>query len=146
MTRRMIVSVFAGVMLAAGVVYSHGDVTPQEVDVSDLPSVDGWGEDNPYAELDGEDRDAVIRRGHHAYRLNCANCHGIDARAGGIAPDLRLLTPSVDDAYYVGRVRDGGGRGMPAFGEVLQPEAVWAIRVWLETLYEDAMEEYYGAP
>lgn len=132
-------------MLAAGIVHSHGNVTPSPVDVEGLPAIDGWTEENPYRDLSSGERDTVIRRGEYAYHQNCANCHGLDAKAGGIAPDLRMLTPSVDDAYYVGRVRNGG-RGMPAFGDVLQPEAVWAIRSWLETLHDQAMEERYGTP
>ncbi len=33
---------------------------------------------------------------------------------------------------------------MPQFEGILQPEAAWAIKTWLDTLHEAAMEERYG--
>ena len=99
--------------------FAHGDVTPQAVDISSLPAL-------------GKEWKA-----------------GIDAISGGIAPDLRKLdkdcmTMSNEDAcikeideYYQTTVRKGRVRNgavyMPPFEAILQQEAVWAIKAYLET-------------
>ncbi|WP_043765061.1 cytochrome c-550 PedF [Algiphilus aromaticivorans] len=141
----LIASTICASLLVAGAAHAHGNVTPQPVDVEGLPDVEGWSDSNPYRQLEGKKRQKVIEKGDYAFHQTCAGCHGLEAKAGGIAPDLRMLTPKADDAYFVGRVQSGG-RGMPAFGEVLEPEAVWAIRTWLETKHDEAMEERYGSP
>lgn len=120
---------------------AHGDVTPQAVDTSDLPDIEGgndvWVETNPYS---GNAR--AIEIGASAYNQNCARCHGLEAISGGIAPDLRYLElgPSGDEwfseRYRHGSVRDGKVY-MPPFDEVLGQKAGWAIRAWLETKYTE---------
>ncbi len=93
--------------------------------------------------------------GSSAYNQNCARCHGLEAISGGIAPDLRKLdndcatqkdaakqTACVKemDGYFIGKVRRGVSRNgavyMPPFEGVLQQEAVWAIKSYLETRRE----------
>ena len=80
----------------------------------------------------------AARVGEHAFAQNCARCHGLGAVSGGIAPDLRKLTPVDDDEYFIGRVMSGQVRNgvtyMPPFGEILSQEAIWAIRSWLDTV------------
>ena len=94
---------------------------------------------------------AAITVGTSAYAQNCARCHGIEAISGGIAPDLRMLdrdcmTQAADrkaacfkenDDYYATTVRKGRVRNgavyMPPFDGILQQEAVWAIKAYLET-------------
>ncbi len=141
-----------GLSGAAALVFSlsalaHGDVTPQAVDTKDLPALgDKWSAENPY-----RGNDAAIKVGTSAYAQNCARCHGIEAISGGIAPDLRMLdrdcmTQSADrktacfkenDDYYATTVRKGRVRNgavyMPPFEGILQQEAVWAIKAYLET-------------
>jgi len=113
---------------------AHGDVTPQLVDVSTLPKL---GEElkgvNPF-----RDNKEAVRIGTSAYNQNCARCHGLDAISGGIAPDLRKLDLEPDtDVYFIESVRGGKVRNgavyMPPFKEVLQQEAIWAIKAYLET-------------
>lgn len=127
----------------AGAVYAHGNVVPSAVDVEGLPPLEEWGTENPYRDIDGEVRDKIIATGKKGYGQNCVNCHGLEAVSGGIAPDLRMLEPGFDDQYYITIVREGG-KGMPAWEEMLEPESAWAIKTWLETKYEDAMAEKYG--
>jgi cytochrome c-550 PedF len=124
-------------------VSAHGNVTPQAVDTEGLPPVDGWSDHNPYRALAPAQRAKIEKMGDTAYHQTCAGCHGLGAKSGGIAPDLRLLAPETDDGYFVSRIRTGG-RGMPQFEGILQPEAAWAIKTWLDTLHEAAMEERYG--
>ena len=130
---------------------AHGDVTPQAVDTKDLPSLgDQWRPENPY-----RGNDKAIKVGTSAYNQNCARCHGLEAISGGIAPDLRKLdnecaglkdakkkpmcVKEVDD-YFASSVRKGKVRNgavyMPPFEGILNQEAVWSIKAYLETRRE----------
>ncbi len=134
----------AALLLSASAL-AHGDVTPQAVDVSTLPPLGkDWKAENPY-----RDNQAAIKVGTSAYAQNCARCHGIEAISGGIAPDLRKLDKDCMgmsnkaacikeiDEYYVATVRKGRVRNgavyMPPFEGMLQQEAMWAIKAYLET-------------
>ncbi len=134
-----------------GPAWAHGDVTPQAVDTSSLPKLgDAWRTENPYRK-----NEAAIKVGSSAYNQNCARCHGLEAISGGIAPDLRKLdnecatlkderkkaacVKDVDD-YYAGSVRRGKVRNgavyMPPFEGILNQEATWSIKAYLETRRE----------
>lgn len=116
---------------------AHGDVVPQAVDTSELEQLgEEWRETNPY-----RGNDKAIALGAGAYNQNCARCHGLEAKSGGIAPDLRALEPGDDgDEWFQYRVRNGATRNgipyMPKFEGILTQEALWAIRAWLETQYD----------
>ena len=135
----------AGALVLTTSVLAHGDVTPQAVDVSGLtPLGADWKAENPY-----RGNQAAIKVGTSAFAQNCARCHGIDAISGGIAPDLRKLDKDCAtmankdgcykeiDEYYATTVRKGRVRNgavyMPPFEGILQQEAVWAIKAYLET-------------
>jgi cytochrome c-550 PedF len=126
----------AGARLSA-----HGNVTPQAVDTSALPDLEGgndkWVQHNPY-----RGNAKAIEIGQSAYGQNCARCHGLDAISGGIAPDLRYLElGDSGDEWFVQRFQHGSVRDgkvyMPPMGEVLGQKAGWAIRAWLETKHSD---------
>ena len=115
----------------------HGDVTPQAVDTSGLPVLGKQlHRENPY-----RDNREAIRVGSSAYNQNCARCHGLEAVSGGIAPDLRKLEVDAEtDEYFLesvqrGKVRNGAVY-MPPFQEILNQEAIWAIKAYLETRRE----------
>ena len=130
---------------------AHGDVTPQAVDTKDLPTLGAdWRVENPY-----RSQAKAIPIGTSAYNQNCARCHGLEAISGGIAPDLRKLDNDCAtlkdaakkaacvkevDGYFLGKVRRGVTRNgavyMPPFDGILQQEAVWAIKSYLETRRE----------
>ncbi len=139
----------AAALLLSTAVLAHGDVTPQAVDTTSLKKLgDTWSASNPYR----GDKPA-IKVGESAYTQNCARCHGIDAISGGIAPDLRMLDRDCMsmankdaclaeiDEYYANTVRKGRVRNgavyMPPFEGILQQEAVWAIKAYLETRRAD---------
>lgn len=141
----------AAALLCCSTAWAHGDVTPQVVDTSSLPKLGAdWKGENPY-----RGHAAAIKIGASAYNQNCARCHGLEAISGGIAPDLRKLdnecvTLKVDtrkkacvaeiDQYYAGSVRKGKVRNgavyMPGFEGILNQEATWAIKSYLETRRE----------
>jgi cytochrome c-550 PedF len=141
-------------LLACGAAWAHGDVTPQAVDTKELPVLGAdWRADNPYRAPPAQPKAVTI--GSSAYNQNCARCHGLEAISGGIAPDLRKLDNDCAivkdagkqaacvkemDGYFIGKVRRGVSRNgavyMPPFDGVLQQEAVWAIKSYLETRRE----------
>jgi len=137
--------------VAAAAALAHGDVTPQAVDTHELPALGTeWRSENPFRQ-----HDKAIAIGTSAYNQNCARCHGLEAISGGIAPDLRKLDNdcvNVRDAakkaacvkeideYFSATVRRGRTRNgavyMPPFEGVLNQEAVWSIKSYLETRRE----------
>ena len=130
---------------------AHGDVTPQTVDTRTLPPLGAqWLPSNPYGA--GPELSEALRIGSSAYNQNCARCHGLEAISGGMAPDLRKMdedcTSLADaskkkaciaeiDGYFAATVRRGRTRDgrvyMPAFDSVLNQEAVWAMRTYLNS-------------
>lgn len=140
-------------VLGTGAAWPHGDVTPQAVDTAGLPSLGvAWRDENPF-----RGKPEAIQIGSSAYNQNCARCHGLEAISGGIAPDLRQLdndcaTQRVEakrkacvaetDQYYLSSVRRGKVRNgavyMPPFEGVLNQEAMWSIKAYLETRREKA--------
>jgi len=135
-------------VLACALAFAHGDVTPQAVDTTGLPALgEGWREENPF-----RSNDVAVRIGTSAYNQNCARCHGLEAISGGIAPDLRKLDndcsvlkdaarkaacqKEIDD-YFLNTVRHGRTRNgavyMPPFEGVMNQEAIWSIKAYLET-------------
>ena len=140
MKRIITVATALSLMAFVGQAFAHGDVAPQDVDISGLTPLNGEEHlENPYR--DGDDYDAAIGIGDKAYNQNCARCHGLGAVSGGIAPDLRYLIPGEDDEYFVEKVKLGAVRNgvtyMPPFGEIFSDEAIWAIRSWLDTVAEE---------
>ncbi|GAB0151552.1 cytochrome c-550 PedF [Marinobacterium sp. BA1] len=124
----------------SGQVLAHGDVTPQAVDTEGLSSLgEDWADTNPYR-TPSDDHDLAVKIGASAYNQNCARCHGLDGISGGIAPDLRYLSPDFEgDDWFKYRVINGAVRDgavyMPKMADTLSQEALWAIRTWLETKY-----------
>ncbi len=136
--RKLLMTAVLGASVMASQAWAHGDVTPQKADISALPQLgDEWEETNPYT-----GNEEAIRIGESAYAQNCARCHGLDGISGGIAPDLRKLEPGYDgDEWFVYRVRNGAVRNgvpyMPKMADYLSQEALWSIRAWLETKYDE---------
>jgi cytochrome c-550 PedF len=130
---------------------AHGNVVPQAVDTTGLPSLgDNWRDENPF-----KTNKLALKIGASAYNQNCARCHGIEAISGGIAPDLRQLDRDCVslknepkktacykemDAYFLASIRHGKVRNgavyMPAFEGVFNQEAMWSIKTYLESRRE----------
>lgn len=126
-------------LLAAPLAWSHGDVTPQPVDIKGLELLgDEWLEENPYREGHPQ-HELAVDIGARAYNSNCAACHGLEAKSGGIAPDLRELENGTwGDEWYKELVTNGAERNgrvlMPRMSDYVSQEGLWAIRTWLETV------------
>jgi len=132
-------SVTASLLTVLGVVHGHGDVQPQAVNTEGLEAIgEEYAEENPYRLAGGEQYDLAIEIGASAYNQNCARCHGLEAISGGIAPDLRQLEDGIfGDEWWLERVRKGysqnGAYKMPPFEGLINQEAMWAIRSYVET-------------
>lgn len=116
--------------------FAHGDVAPQPMDVSTLPPLgEEWLDSNPYT-----GNEEAIKIGKSGYNQNCARCHGLEVISGGIAPDLRNLNnldKAEADEWFIYRIRNGSVRDgrvyMPPFEGILQQEAMWSIKAFIET-------------
>lgn len=119
--------------------FAHGDVTPQAMDTSSLPDVgEKWLGENPWRDPEADVWQKAIDIGSSGYNQNCARCHGLGGVSGGVAPDLRKLSADWDgDEWYIERFRNGATQNgitkMPAFEEILDQKAAWAIRTYVET-------------
>jgi mono/diheme cytochrome c family protein len=69
--------------------------------------------------------------GRHLFLLNCAHCHGDDAR-GGEGPDLHNLHKS--DARIHQQITFGTKGEMPSFGKKFQESDIQALIAYLRTL------------
>ena len=74
------------------------------------------------------------RRGYELFSMNCAHCHGADAR-GDEGPDLHGLTKS--DARIAALIKNGIKGEMPKFGSKLSEADVQALVSFLRTLGEN---------
>jgi len=130
----------AALLVVTALAVGHGNVTPQPVDTKDLPKLAGPLTENPYR---GSPAQAAAQQiGSSAFNQNCARCHGLEAVSGGIAPDLRHLPKGKEgDEYFQMRIRNGSVRNgvtyMPPFEGVFSEEAIWAIRTYLDSRYEE---------
>ncbi|HEY0286070.1 MAG TPA: cytochrome c-550 PedF [Pseudomonas sp.] len=126
-------------MLLSNLVQAHGNVVPQAVATDGLEQLGPeWRTENPYRT--SKDHDKALEIGASAYNQNCAACHGLEAKSGGIAPDLRLLDQgAAGDEWFVERVRNGAVRDgrvyMPKMADYLSQEALWAVRTYLDSVY-----------
>lgn len=126
-------------LMSAGAVMAHGNVTPTAVNTGNLEKLgEEWRTENPYR--NSKDHDEAVSIGASAYNQNCAACHGLEAKSGGIAPDLRLLDEGASgDEWFVERVRHGSVRDgrvyMPKMADYLSQEALWAVRTYLDSVH-----------
>ncbi|MGV5316535.1 cytochrome c-550 PedF [Pseudomonas aeruginosa] len=133
--------VLAGLSLSS-LALAHGDVTPQAVDTKGLePLGKEWRDTNPYRKPYAK-HDLAVEIGASAYNQNCARCHGLEAKSGGVAPDLRLLeTGAEGDEWFKERVINGAVRDgavyMPKMADFISQEGLWAIRSYLESVHVD---------
>lgn len=135
-------------LLFSTVAWSHGDTAPQPVDTGSLPELEEWLESDPFRT--GEHHEEAVSVGSRGYNANCARCHGLEAKSGGLAPDLRHMYRDCAgdedcfrdmDGYYVDTVRRGRTRDgrvyMPPFEGVINQQAMWAILTYIQSLPDE---------
>jgi len=62
----------------------------------------------------------------------CYNCHGLEAKGGGIAPDL--TASKLDPQQMFRTIRDGRpGTLMPSWGKQLSSDEIWKVVTYLRS-------------
>ena len=77
--------------------------------------------------------EATVQKGKMLYGKFCFECHGYEAVAGGVVPDLRYSvlindTPAFDMIVRGGTLEE---KGMVSFAEVLDETDVEALRAYI---------------
>lgn len=130
--------IVCSVMGLSDLAFAHGNITPQPVDTTGLtPLAAEWLKENPYR-ADAAQQAIAIERGEVGYYNNCASCHGLEAVAGGLAPDLREIEEGkFGDEWWMERTRNGvtqnGVSKMPHYEGIISQEGMWAIRSYVES-------------
>ncbi|MDB6053716.1 MAG: cytochrome c, mono- and diheme variant family [Verrucomicrobiales bacterium] len=73
----------------------------------------------------------LASQGYALFKLNCAHCHGLDAR-GDEGPDLHGVTKS--DARIAFLIKNGSKGEMPKFGAKLSDADVRALIAFVRSL------------
>jgi mono/diheme cytochrome c family protein len=81
----------------------------------------------------GTQPEELVRRGRSLFAMNCAHCHGDDARGSG-GPSLYDLTTT--DGRIAQNIKSGIKGEMPAFLAKLNASAIQALISYLRTLKE----------
>ena len=133
-----------GIILGAAAALGHGDTAPQSVDTTGLPELpEEMANENPWREADPTVLFKAVEVGAKGFNSNCARCHGLGAVSGGLAPDLRYLEANeFGDEWFLDRILHGyeqnGAVKMPPFEGILNQQAIWAIRTYVETRADEA--------
>lgn len=90
----------------------------------------------------------AVTAGKTLYDVNCAACHGAQAKGDGAAgasldpkpADLQKTAKETTPQYsnwviHVGGVGSGLNASMPAFKDVLSDDDIWQVVTYLETTY-----------
>jgi len=78
------------------------------------------------------DEKTLVARGHDLFLMNCAHCHGDDARGTDEAPNL--VTRRVSNARIAFVIKNGIKGEMPRFNQKLHDEDVQALVHFLHSL------------
>lgn len=66
-------------------------------------------------------------------QTGCYNCHGLEAKGGGIAPDLTVS--KLDPQQMFRTIHDGRpGTLMPSWGKELDSDEIWKVITYLRSL------------
>ena len=75
----------------------------------------------------------LVAQGQHLFLMNCAHCHGDDAR-GDEGPDLHGVRQRKTDARLSALINNGIKGEMPRFDQKLSPPDVQALIAFLNSL------------
>ncbi len=85
---------------------------------------------NPYENLTGEKRDAILAEGEELFMDTCAGCHGIEMKGDegtGITGAQLIDKEPGDEADIVTTAWEGMEGAMPSFGPKLGADRLWKI-------------------
>ena len=87
---------------------------------------------NPYA----DDSSAVDEGRQLFVAMNCTGCHGFEAKAGLMAPQLtdNYWRYGGSDAAVFNSIYEGRAKGMPAWGTVLSHKQIWQLVSYIRSL------------
>ena len=76
----------------------------------------------------------AVKTGRQIFlNTGCYNCHGFEAKGGGIAPDL--TASKLDPQQMFRTIHDGRpGTLMPAWGKQLSSDEIWKVITYLQSL------------
>ena len=96
-------------------------------------SSDQAGTANPFA-----GNAEAVKTGRQLFLdTGCYNCHGFEAKGGGIAPDL--TASKLDPQQMFRTVHDGRpGTLMPSWGKQLSSDEIWKVVTYLQSLRQGA--------
>ena len=129
--RRVPLFVVAGTLslvVAASVIAADSGTHPGDAPEKIGPSAQSTTP-NPFA-----GKPEAVNAGRQLFlQTGCYNCHGADAKGGGIAPDLTAST--LDPQQMFNTIHDGRPRTlMPPWGKQLDSEQIWEIVTYLRSL------------
>lgn len=80
------------------------------------------------------------------YNANCSNCHGRAGEGGGAGTQTLLTKDKFDqkwDKPFFDTIKNGiSGDAMPAYGETLSDEMIWALVVHIRELQRDTRKSF----
>jgi mono/diheme cytochrome c family protein len=76
----------------------------------------------------------AVKTGRQLFlNTGCYNCHGFEAKGGGIAPDL--TASKLDPQQMFHTIHEGRtGTLMPAWGKQLSSDEIWKVITYLQSL------------
>jgi mono/diheme cytochrome c family protein len=116
----LILGTFAG-CAALGIAFAAGELFQPKASAANRP-------------LEIPPEGTVANHGYKLYLLNCAHCHGDDAR-GDEGPDLHGVTKS--DQRIANLIQNGVKDEMPKFSAKLNDADTQALIAFIHTLDED---------
>ncbi len=111
-------------LAAIGIAFAAGEVFQRP---SAASSAGGEGLAIPAA-------DTLEKKGYTLFMMNCAHCHGADAR-GDEGPDLHGVAKS--DARIAALIKNGKKGEMPKFGAKLTEAEVGALVAFVRSLKDE---------
>lgn len=83
-----------------------------------------------------------VYQGWKWYHVYCYRCHGTDANAGVLAPDLKGSVKVLSKEDFFKTVQDGRlPKGMPAWGKLLEDKQVGEVYAYLRARSDGTLKE-----
>jgi len=116
-------------LLVGGSVIGAGSLSHPGAAAESMDPADQSTASNPFA-----GKPEAAEAGKQIFlQTGCYNCHGVEAKGGGIAPDL--TASKLDPQQMFNTIHDGRqGTLMPSWGKQLDSEEIWKVVTYLRSL------------